>query len=155
MAKISSEIVCRRCGNLFYSKRKRQFCSQSCSSSRSTDKVIEVWKNGGSGYTGKAIQTKISIRRYLIHKHNNKCQKCGWCEINKYTNKVPLELHHIDGNAENCTEENYEVLCPNCHSLTPNFRNCNQHSQRKRSVRDSNSRGDNIPLVYKTSDVDR
>ena len=33
-----------------------------------------------------------------------------------------LELHHIDGNRYNHKKDNLEWLCPNCHSLTSNFR---------------------------------
>lgn len=34
--------------------------------------------------------------------------------------KLPLELHHIDGDRFNNQLENLQILCPNCHSLTPN-----------------------------------
>lgn len=58
----------------------------------------------------------------MLKKANYQCEKCGWNTINPYTNKVPLEIHHKDGNYKNTTENNLEVLCPNCHSLTNNFR---------------------------------
>ena len=61
------------------------------------------------------------MRNYLLKKHNYKCEKCGWGEINIFTNRVPLQIHHIDGNSENNVESNLQVLCPNCHSLTENF----------------------------------
>lgn len=35
------------------------------------------------------------------------CEKCG--------NKTCLELHHIDGNHENNKEENWMILCSDCH----------------------------------------
>ena len=59
------------------------------------------------------------IRQYLIDKYNG-CQICGWNEINPTTGKTPLEVHHIDGDCTNNAEENLQLLCPNCHSLTPN-----------------------------------
>ena len=31
------------------------------------------------------------------------------------------EIHHIDGNHYNNEESNLQLLCPNCHSLTPTF----------------------------------
>lgn len=43
------------------------------------------------------------------------CEKCGiseWLGV-----KLPLELHHKDGNHYNNTLENLEILCPNCHSI--------------------------------------
>jgi hypothetical protein len=80
---------------------------------------IKAWKsgeiNGTNGFTCSS-----PIRNYLLEKVNYKCEKCGWGEVNPYTNKVPLQIHHIDGNSENNCEDNLQVLCPNCHSLTEN-----------------------------------
>ena len=61
------------------------------------------------------------------HKYcSNKCCKCGWHEINPYTNTIPLEIDHIDGNAENNSEDNLQLICPNCHSLTSTYRGANR-----------------------------
>jgi 5-methylcytosine-specific restriction endonuclease McrA len=62
-----------------------------------------------------------SIRKYMFLKHSSKCQKCGWSSVNSFTKKIPLQVHHIDGNHRNNLEENLELLCPNCHSLTETF----------------------------------
>jgi DNA-directed RNA polymerase subunit RPC12/RpoP len=43
-----------------------------------------------------------------------------------------LEIHHIDGNYLNNTIENLQVLCPNCHSLTLNYKALN-NSERPRT----------------------
>lgn len=51
---------------------------------------------------------------------------CGWGKINKFTNKVPLEVDHIDGDFRNNKIENLRLLCPNCHSLTSTFKNLNK-----------------------------
>jgi hypothetical protein len=48
------------------------------------------------------------------------CECCGlktWQEC-----PIPLELHHIDGNTKNNTLSNLELLCPNCHAQTDNYR---------------------------------
>jgi predicted HNH restriction endonuclease len=42
-----------------------------------------------------------------------------------------LEIEHIDGNFENNAEENLELLCPNCHSLTSTYKGANKGSGRK------------------------
>jgi 5-methylcytosine-specific restriction endonuclease McrA len=34
---------------------------------------------------------------------------------------VPLTVNHKDGDSENHRPDNLELLCPGCHSLTPNF----------------------------------
>ena len=51
---------------------------------------------------------------------------CGWCEKNKKTGNIPIQLEHIDGHSENNSLDNLKLLCPNCHSLTPTYgRNLN------------------------------
>lgn len=50
----------------------------------------------------------------------NKCECCG---ITEWNNKpINFELHHIDGNRSNNSLSNLQILCPNCHSQTDNFR---------------------------------
>lgn len=73
------------------------------------------------------------IRKYLFDKYNSKCAVCGWGEINKYTGNVPLEVEHIDGNADNNRPENLTLLCPNCHSLTKTYRGANKGHGRKKT----------------------
>ena len=49
--------------------------------------------------------------------------RCEHCNNTKWLDHpIPLELHHIDGNRKNNTLQNIELLCPNCHSLTDNYR---------------------------------
>lgn len=47
--------------------------------------------------------------------------------------KIPLEVHHIDG--DNCNNElnNLQLLCLNCHALTDNFRSSNNTPKEKRA----------------------
>lgn len=48
----------------------------------------------------------------------NKCEICGLSG-----EEVNLELHHINGDHYDNRLENLQLLCPNHHSKTPNFRN--------------------------------
>lgn len=57
--------------------------------------------------------------------------KSGWGEVNPYTQTIPLEVEHIDGNYQNNTEDNLTILCPNCHSLTPTYKGANKGHGRK------------------------
>jgi hypothetical protein len=66
------------------------------------------------------------IRRFLIEKADERCQRCGWAERHAKTGRVPLEIEHIDGDWQNASESNLTVLCPNCHALTPTFRGMNR-----------------------------
>lgn len=91
---------------------------------------MERWKDGQeSGLKGK-YEVSNHIRKYLFEKNNNACQKCGWNGINPVTGHVPLQIHHIDGDCLNNSENNLELLCPNCHSLTETFGNLNKTSSR-------------------------
>ena len=56
--------------------------------------------------------------------------ECGWGEKNKFSNTVPIELEHIDGNSENNQLDNLKLLCPNCHSLTPTYKGLNKGNGR-------------------------
>jgi predicted HNH restriction endonuclease len=64
------------------------------------------------------------VKRYLIEKHGNVCMSsdCAW-DFTKV--QVNVEIEHVDGNSENNTLENCILLCPNCHSLTPTYKNRN------------------------------
>ena len=46
--------------------------------------------------------------------------------INPFTGNVPLEIEHIDGDANNTSPDNVTLLCPNCHSLTSTYRGANR-----------------------------
>ena len=39
--------------------------------------------------------------------------------------KIPLEVHHLDGDRMNNELSNLQLLCPNCHALTENWRGKN------------------------------
>ena len=71
------------------------------------------------------------IKRYLYEKYNSKCSQCGWSDVNLYTGNIPLEVHHKDGNHTNNSEDNLELLCPNCHSLTATYKAANKGNGRK------------------------
>lgn len=68
-------------------------------------------------------KSKDFLRNRLIVDFGRKCQKCGaetWLG-----EPINLEIHHIDGNNMNNRIENLNLLCPNCHSYTPNWRGSN------------------------------
>lgn len=65
------------------------------------------------------------LKRRLIDNGilEDKCDECGWDKKRKGNKYSCCELHHKDGNNKNHRLKNLQILCPNCHSLTENFRN--------------------------------
>lgn len=123
---------CKFCGNKLLN-RQTDFCSNICrdkNREKEYFQYIEKWKNGLEDGTYSDYGIDKRVRKYLFDKFNNKCQKCGWGEVNIFTNRIPLQIHHIDGDCTNNVEDNLQLLCPNCHSLTNNFGSRNKDSKR-------------------------
>lgn len=120
---------CLNC-NVVIEKRNK-YCSNKCQKEYEYNQYINEWKHGDvSGLRGD-YQISMHIKRYLFQKYNHKCAKCGWSELNSYTNVRPLEVEHIDGNYRNNREDNLLLLCPNCHSLTETYKGANLNNGRK------------------------
>lgn len=126
MIQLPHMLECKNCQSEL-SKWQKTYCSNKCQQDFQYKKYIDKWKAGlVSGSRG--ISTKNfsgHIIRYLHEISNGCCSLCGWGEINPRTGRCPLELDHIDGDPDNNTEGNLRLLCPNCHSLTPTYRNLN------------------------------
>ena len=121
---IGSCKFCKKEHNYESYRQTGKYCSIQCQQDYQYEEKIRAWLTGE--ITLNTVNVSRHIRRYLLSKCDNKCSNCGWCEIHPVTGKVPLEVNHIDGNANNNTPENMEVLCPNCHSLTPTYKNLNK-----------------------------
>lgn len=61
-----------------------------------------------------------NAKPHLICVRGHKCESCGneqWMG-----QKIPIELHHLDGNTKNNKSDNLQLLCCNCHGLTISWR---------------------------------
>src|SRR3990167_11565591 len=69
--------------------------------------------------TFSEIRSPGARKAFLIAKHGHKCTSCNntmWMN-----QSIPLQLDHVDGNSDNNAEENFRLLCPNCHAFTPTY----------------------------------
>lgn len=112
---------CKSCGSEI--PNRNEFCNNVCQNEHQTNIKLQEWLNGKNFLRGNGLTIPDWIRRYLLKETNHKCSECGWGETNPFTNKSPLEIDHIDGDAKNNLKENLRVLCPNCHSLKKTFKN--------------------------------
>jgi len=122
--------ICLNCGK----ERKRnsyKYCSNECQFEYQYKEYIKRWKNGEENGMSGPDNISAHIRNYMFNKHDNKCSKCEWSIVNEYTNKIPLEIDHIDGDHTNNKEKNLRLLCPNCHSLTSNYGSRNKGKGRE------------------------
>ena len=121
---------CPNCGK--ESRRRGKCCSLKCSNDLKRAEKVKLWLEGKHNGMRGTTQTATFIKQYLRDTRGDKCEKCGWDEVNPYTNKVPIELEHKDGDFKNNKIENLELLCPNCHSLTNTYRALNMGNGRPR-----------------------
>lgn len=101
-----------------------KYCSIDCSAKGRKRKTIQAWRNAPETYKRITQMIKMHLRENAGHA----CSECGWNKKNPVTGNCPLEIHHRDGNSENNTPENLQVLCPNCHSLTETWKALNKNA---------------------------
>ena len=111
--------------------------------------VFKDWKIDTSHFTGQGWNTNLKfvpkkaqpLEQILVKnstfstynlknrllKEGIKSYKCECCGLQMWQGKlIPLELHHIDGDNTNNQLNNLQLLCPNCHALTDNYRGKNR-----------------------------
>lgn len=116
------EILCATCGRssrrmlgkLAGSRSGLYFCNRKCKETGQRIgglAAIQPPHYGSAGYN----------RNFLIRVRGHRCEACaGTSWLGR---PMPLEVHHIDGNRQNNADSNLQLLCCNCHSFTPNYRN--------------------------------
>jgi len=80
----------------------------------------QAW-NRGQRTKDWSDYTRVSyLKKHIIKERGYSCE---WCNLNEWrSQKITLEIDHIDGDRTNNSLENLRLLCPNCHSQTTTFR---------------------------------
>ena len=90
----------------------------------------QLWNKGKVNeekyYDGNALSRGQALRDLIILR-SHRCEKCGLSEWQGQ--KIPLEVHHKDGDHLNNEMKNLELLCPNCHAQTENYRSKNRRKE--------------------------
>ena len=155
---------CPACSTqLPYPKRKNRFCNHSCAASFNRNrkgtarkppqcKCCNAPTKGRPGRSNvycescitqkrhlhrkalKDLKTDASRRVYLLRTRSHRCEGCNrktWRGA-----QIPLEMDHIDGDPTHNEETNLQLVCPNCHALSPFHRGANRgrgRTQRRRA----------------------
>jgi Zn finger protein HypA/HybF involved in hydrogenase expression len=114
---------------------------------RTIKKRIKELNLDTSHFTGKAwipkgaelkkfddLTTAQAIKKRLINERGHRCECCRkemWLG-----GEIVLELDHVNGDRDNNSRENLQLLCPNCHALTPTYRgkNIGEHAKNHRAA---------------------
>lgn len=82
---------------------------------------------------GKKIKSHEMLNA-IVSLRGRYCEVCGREKWNDQ--EIPLEVHHIDGDSLNNLLDNLQLICPNCHALTKNWRGRNIKEHGKQVVTD-------------------
>ena len=145
---------CQACGvKLDVSDKRRRFCSHSCAAKQNNLGRVHnpptphnICARCGAPVEApdrKYCQACIYAKHHdfaeartpdfrkkiLIEERGWRCEDCGGTEWTR-GRKIPLELHHVDGNSANNDAGNLVLLCSNCHALTPTYKGKNRRRGR-------------------------
>jgi predicted nucleic acid-binding Zn ribbon protein len=151
---------CLFCGTqLPYEKRHSKFCNHTCSAKHNNRGVQRNFKGNtycvvcgkpkkrANRYCDECIAQRVynpkpsfesvrapkTFRKLLIQERGHKCEDC---QLETWKGQpIPLELHHVDGNPDNNSRENLQLLCPNCHAFTEHYKGAVKGKHSSRNLR--------------------
>lgn len=104
----------------------RKFCNHVCHMNYRRKLAFEKIKD--LGYIPEGIGLENTGKAYLISVRGHKCECCG---LSEWLGKpISLNTHHKNGRSKDNHLTNLELLCPNCHTQTPNFGRKNKNCDR-------------------------
>ena len=97
------EIPCPVCGKLLLSGLNKKTCSRKCSNKYRTNIKYKIGRPKDKANCFRILKIR------LLEKRGSFCERCHY---DKY--KI-LQIHHRNRNREDNSDENLEIVCPNCH----------------------------------------
>lgn len=79
-----------------------------------------AWSRGAKLKDWSKYTRAVHSKPHLIKVRGHKCEQCNLAKWNE--KDIPLEIHHKDGDRTNNEFDNLELVCCNCHALTPGWR---------------------------------
>jgi 5-methylcytosine-specific restriction endonuclease McrA len=150
---------CPTCNvELTFEQRRNRFCSQTCAATHNNRGVTRHSKHSNLCSCGnvkrrenkycdaciskrvynvpqafEGLKDSVALKRFLIRERGHRCEDCG---LETWKNQpIPLELHHRDGNPDNNTRDNLQLLCPNCHAFTAHYKGAVKGKHTSRQIR--------------------
>lgn len=95
------------------------YCSNLCQQNYQFTLRLNCWLAGE--------YAKASPRWFRKAIERTRGYACGVCGLSVWMGqKLVLELDHIDGGYWDNSPDNLRLICPNCHSQTPTYKNRNK-----------------------------
>lgn len=80
----------------------------------------QAWNKGQMLKDWTEYSKGVHLKPHLIKERGHKCECCE--KTTWLKEKIPLEVHHIDGDRTNNDVDNLKLLCCNCHSQTDTWK---------------------------------
>lgn len=109
-------LSCNRLNPVRGANYSNKYCNNQCQQDHRkkllAEKRVTDWMQGCGLYVWKEVPEYI--RNYLISKRGHCCETCN--ESMWMGKPIPLVAKQKDGDIYKNTEENLELICPNCRS---------------------------------------
>lgn len=93
---------------------------------------------------GRTATNRSYLKRRLIQAglKEDRCERCGLTDWNG--ERLPAQLHHVNGDKHDNQIGNLMLLCPNCHALTANWGGRNKARRRLKAPQSRAGGGESL-----------